>query len=78
MPATTIESKLRRGLKRRAAKGPVTVDDARELLTRMGEKPTFTNIRRVLRRPLFRPSGWMITDKPSRHGRPIRRWALAD
>lgn len=57
-------------------KRTVTVDDAAEACEAMGKIPDPYIVRQVLSRPVFSPVGWAITDKPSRHGRPIRSWKV--
>lgn len=74
---TTTAKTLRRRLLRKAQNTPVTVDDAADILQSLGERPKFNTIRSVLRTPDFRPVGWTTTTKPSRHGRPVRKWRKA-
>lgn len=78
MTDTTI-SKLSRALRYRVRKqGTVTIDDAAELLHKQtGKSPSVSLIRKVLRKPTYRPVGYKKTSKQSRHGRPVRSWALA-
>lgn len=70
----TLEGRLSRALHARAKRGPVTVDDARDALARLGIRNEEQTIRKVLNRPNWRPVGWRTTKKASRHGRPIRVW----
>jgi len=70
-----LETRLRLSLKRQAKAASITIDDALETLARLGGKATDIGLaRRVLRKPFFKVHGWTVTDKPSRHGRPVRRW----
>lgn len=72
-----IETRVRRALVRAATvNNTITVDDGDAAMERLGLRPNRFIINRVLRGS-FRPVGYRKTDKPSRHGRPVRSWKLA-
>lgn len=74
MSVVTVETKLDRGLKARARRRAVTIDDAVDILKTLKRRANFKTIRRVLRKPNWTPVSWHRTKKASRHGRPIRGW----
>lgn len=74
--AQSVEARLRRRMVNLSRKQTVTVDDATQALEAMGKIPDPYVVRQVLSKPVFSPVGWARTDKPSRHGRPVRSWKV--